>query len=87
MRLLVPELRIEPATPALESWKLNHWTTTKVPSVSLWSVGNLSWKLLPQLDSPRVLLARIVSQASFAPTSDKESGISGVWLRIIGIYA
>ena len=87
MRFLVPELGIEPAPPALESWKLNHWTTTKVPNLSLWSVGNLSWKLLPQLDSPHVLLARIVSQASFAPTTDKESGISGVWLRIIGIYA
>ena len=30
-RILVPQLRIEPASPAVEMWTLNHWTAKEVP--------------------------------------------------------
>ena len=30
-RTLVPQAGIKTLSPALESWSLNHWTTTEVP--------------------------------------------------------
>ena len=30
-RILAPQLRMEPAPPAVEVWTLNHWTTKGVP--------------------------------------------------------
>ena len=31
--ILVPQPGIEPTSPAVEAWSLNHWTTREVPSV------------------------------------------------------
>ena len=33
--ILVPQLRIKPAPPALEAQSLNHWTTREVPITSI----------------------------------------------------
>ena len=40
--ILVPRTRIEPVSPALEVWHLNHWTTREVPICLLMSHGQLS---------------------------------------------
>ena len=32
-RMLVPQLRIKPAPPTLETWSLNQWTAWKVPKI------------------------------------------------------
>ena len=33
-RIIVPQPGIEPASPAVEAWSLNHWTTREIPVVS-----------------------------------------------------
>ena len=30
--ILVPQPEIEPVTPAVEAWSLNHWATREVPA-------------------------------------------------------
>ena len=40
--MLIPRTRIEPVSPALEVWHLNHWTTREVPICLLMSHGQLS---------------------------------------------
>ena len=32
--ILVPQPGIEPVPPAMEAWRLNHWTTREVPLIS-----------------------------------------------------
>jgi len=38
--ILVPPPGIEPVSPALEAWSLNHWTAREVPRFVFWSDEN-----------------------------------------------
>ena len=45
MRDLVPRLGIEPGTPALGAWNLNHWTTSEVPTMQYYCTSTSKAKI------------------------------------------
>ena len=50
--ILVPQPEVKPATPAVEAWSLNHWTTREVPCFDIYIY--ISWNHHHNQDSEHI---------------------------------
>lgn len=54
LRILVPQPGMEPMSPVVEAWILNHWTSWEVPLPLIFVLAPLAWKEINAYQSSKV---------------------------------
>ena len=83
--ILVPQPGIKPVSPALEAWRLNHWTAREVPRAGVWTPVYLMSKfiffqvaLLPQSEATNICSKE---KTCWNSGSSKERVLLFVWKK------